>query len=230
MATRRTITRQTLAQEVASRLRDEILSGELTPGQRLVVPALEQSFGVSHIPIREALRELQAESLLQPAPGPGVVVAGVDIAELHDLYDLRRLIELHVLERAHQHYTPGLVASFHDPLEALEALRPEQHEGDWWAAHKQFHWAFLEPGMTPWARRLLHLIWQSSERYQRLFTLVFGSVDEANEKHRELVEAARGAFERLLRLWVEHLDYTEMTISDGYDARHHDGHELPRSD
>lgn len=215
------IERESLPRRVATMLRDEILSGAAAPGQRLVVKELVERWGVSHIPIREALRELEAESLVESRPGQGVVVATVDIEELRDLYRLRRLLEVDAIERGFASFTPAHVEAVGRMLDELTTLSPEQQEGNWWSAHQRYHWAFLEPGLTPWATRLLQLVWQSCERYQRLYTLVFGSVDDANHEHRNILEAAAGDdLTAFLDAWLHHLDRTEETIASGYRARH----------
>jgi DNA-binding GntR family transcriptional regulator len=213
--------RESLAKQAAARLRDEILSGAAPPGERLVVRDLVERWGVSHIPIREALRELEAESLVESRPRHGVVVAGVDIDELADLYRLRRLLEVDAVRRAFGHFTDDHVERARGLLDDLLALTPQQWQGNWWEAHRRYHWVFLEPGLSPWATRLLQLVWQSCERYQRLYTLVFGSVDDANHEHDRILSAAAGGdVDVFLDAWLVHLDHTERTIASGYRARH----------
>lgn len=210
-----------LSQRVATWLRNEILSGAREPGAPIVVRDLVERLGVSHIPIREALRELEAESLVVSRPGQSVVVAAVDLDELHDLYRLRRLIEVDAIRRAFPGYTPEFLDGARVLFEDLLELTPSQDDSRWWAVHKRYHWWFLEPGLTPWATKLLQLVWQSSERYQRLYTLVFGSVDDANVEHsRVLGVAAGGDVEAFVDAWLHHLDRTEETIASGYRARH----------
>ena len=223
--------RASLAKQAAARLRDEILSGAAPPGERLVVRDLVERWGVSHIPIREALRELEAESLVESRPRQGVVVAGVDIDELADLYRLRRLLEVDAIRRAFAHFTDDHVRGARGALDDLLALRPQQRKGNWWEAHQRYHWAFLQPGLSPWATRLLQLVWQSCERYQRLYTLVFGSVDDANREHHRILEAATGSdVDVFLDAWLVHLDHTESTIASGYRAHHDGGGPAPRGD
>lgn len=211
-----------LSQQVASKLRDEILSGAREPGAPIVVRDLVERLGVSHIPIREALRELEAESLVVSRPGQSVIVSGVDLDELRDLYRLRRLLEVDAVRRAFPDYTPGFLDGarrIYDELLGLAA--PSQDDSRWWSVHKRYHWWFLEPGLTPWSTKLLQLVWQASERYQRLYILVFGSVQEANVEHdRVLGVASNGDLDSFVDAWLHHLDRTEESIVSGYMARH----------
>lgn len=217
-----------LSQRVATWLRNQILSGAREPGAPVVVRDVVERLGVSHIPIREALRELEAEALVVARPGQSVVVAAVDIDELHDLYRLRRLLEVDAIRRAFPVYTSEFIEGARDLFDELLELAPSQDDSRWWGVHKRYHWWFLEPGLTPWSTRLLQLVWQSSERYQRLYTLVFGSVEEANVEHeRVLADAASEDVETFVEAWVHHLDRTEETIASGYVARHGDGEASP---
>ena len=70
------------------------------PGARINVRRLEAVYGVSHIPIREAIRRLEGEGLVVNVPKRGVVAAEVSLKELDEIYDLRRIVEPHVLRRA----------------------------------------------------------------------------------------------------------------------------------
>ncbi|HEX2153852.1 MAG TPA: GntR family transcriptional regulator [Acidimicrobiia bacterium] len=210
-----------LSQQVATRLRREILAGDLEPGAPIVVRDLVGRLGVSHIPIREALRELEAESLVVSRPGQSVIVSGVDLDELHDLYRLRRLLEVDAVRRAFPAYTSEFLDGARKIFDELLGLAPSQGDSRWWGVHKRYHWTFLQPGLTPWSTKLLQLIWQTSERYQRLYILVFGSVEEANVEHdRVLAVASSGNLEAFIDAWLHHLDRTEKSIVSGYLARH----------
>src|SRR5256714_15669655 len=105
-----TIQRVSLVDNVTERLRSALLTGDIQPGERIRVAALEKRFGVSHIPIREALRRLETEGLVITLPQRTAVAAGVDLADLDGLYDLRRMIEGEVAERAVERMTPEALA------------------------------------------------------------------------------------------------------------------------
>lgn len=214
------IRRRPLAEEVADRLRGDILTGVFLPGTRLVSQTLEDRYGVSHIPIREALRSLEAERLVTSRRGVGAVVAEVSEEDLHDLYDMRKLLEVHVLRRAAKNYDDNVIAQMEAAYQRLEATTPGE-DSAWWLDHRRFHFSFLEPGLTPWSQRLLESMWYSVERYQRMYVLVFGSVTHANREHATLLEAVRdGDADQLVALWLEHLDDKEASVAAGLHAAH----------
>ncbi|MGH3666478.1 MAG: GntR family transcriptional regulator [Egibacteraceae bacterium] len=211
------IKRPLLVDEIATRLRSDILNGHLQPGQRIPVASIARDLGVSHIPVREAIRRLEAESLVGTIPHQWPVVAGVRLEELHEIYTLRRLIEGDLARRAVGCYTDADITQIQGAAQRLWAADPKDPDGDFWTAHRAFHWAVLRPAMDSWSERILGLLWQSAERYHRLFTLVFGSLTEAHAEHRALTEAAAAKDQQaLVRVLVSHLHRTEQTVTTGY--------------
>lgn len=215
--------RPLLADEIAASLRTSILNGHLGPGQKIAVAAIARDMGVSHIPVREAIQRLEAESLVATVPHRGPVVSGVNLEELHDIYQLRRLIEGDAARRAASLYTDADITRIQDCLENLLNADPQTEEGGFWDAHRVFHHAILEPAGSAWSARILNLLWQSAERYHRLYTLVFGSLRTAHEEHRALAEAAAARDgNKLHRLLTTHLIHTEEVVTNGYRERNPD--------
>jgi DNA-binding GntR family transcriptional regulator len=210
------IERRSLVDQVGEVLRREILAGEYAPNERLVIDTLALKYGVSQIPVREALRGLEGEGLVEFRAGTGTVVADVTREELGELYELRRLIEPYVLRRAVGHYDDAMLSEARELLDVLTDTTPTRDSDRWWQAHLDFHDALLRPGFTPWSERFLRLIWQSVERYQRLYALVFGDISRANHEHEALLEAAvsRDA-DRLIAVWISHLDEKESRVAEG---------------
>jgi DNA-binding GntR family transcriptional regulator len=92
--------RPALWEPIAAALRRAIILGELAPGLHLEEPSLAEKFGVSRIPVREALARLQHDGLVRIEPRRGAFVVGMTEEEAHDVYDLRLLIEAHGIRRA----------------------------------------------------------------------------------------------------------------------------------
>lgn len=214
-ATDETIKRTSVVDTVTERLRREILSGEIEPGGRIRVGELEQRFGVSHIPIREALRRLETEGLVVTSPQRATLVAGIALEDLAGLYDLRRIVEVPVVRRGVGRATDTQTADVRRALEALEAVAPES--GEFWELHRAFHWALMAPGASDWVERVLEQLWQSAERYVRITAATFGTTPAAMRDHRlmvELFEAKDG--DALAELVERHLTRTELVLREGY--------------
>src|SRR5579871_1857286 len=180
-----TIQRVTVVDNVTVRLRRALLEGEIKPGERIRVTELEKSFGVSHIPIREAVRRLEAEGLIIALPQRAAVAAGVDLDDLSGLYDLRRIMECEVIRRAAGSMSDEEVAAVRKSLERLEAVAQDRDSPRFWKLHGEFHWALLAPAANAWIRRVVDQTWLASQRYVRLF--VSETLDDAMVDHRELL-------------------------------------------
>jgi DNA-binding GntR family transcriptional regulator len=92
--------RLALWEPIAAALRRAIILGELAPGLHLEELGLAEKFGVSRIPIREALTRLEHEGLVAIEPRRGAFVIGMSLDEVHDIYEFRLLVESHAIRRA----------------------------------------------------------------------------------------------------------------------------------
>jgi DNA-binding GntR family transcriptional regulator len=109
------ISRESLADEAADRLRHLIKTDKLAPGTRLVETSLARLLGVSRGPVREALRKLDREGLVVIQPHKGAVVAEWSLDDLLDAYDIRALLEVRAVELATERSARACVAEL-DPI------------------------------------------------------------------------------------------------------------------
>jgi DNA-binding GntR family transcriptional regulator len=192
-------------------LRRALLAGEIKPGERIKVSELERAFGVSHIPIREAVRRLETEGLIVAQPQRTAVAAGVDPVDLRGLYDLRRIVECEVIHRSVESMTEEQVEAVRSALASLEAVAQDHDSPRFWELHRDFHWALLEPGASAWIQRVLDQLWLASQRYVRLF--VSQTLGDAMADHGKLLvccERRDGA--KAATLLRRHLDRTELAV------------------
>ena len=173
--------------------------------------------GVSHIPVREALRRLEAGALVESTHHQGAAVSRISLDELHEIYDLRRLIEGATVRSAAALYTSDDLEAVVEAGERLKATDPTDPSGGFWDAHRALHRAILAPAMNPTVARVLGALWQSAERYTHLRTLVFGSPARAIGDHPRLVAVVLLRDPDLLaEELMLHLTTTEKMVTDGY--------------
>ena len=108
----------TVAEQAADALRRKIMSGELPEGFSLRQDALATEFGISRIPVREALVQLEGEGLVTIVPHKGAVVSGLSIDEISELFMLRSLLEPLLLKKS----APRLTAEDYAQLDAILAV------------------------------------------------------------------------------------------------------------
>lgn len=133
---------QTLNDRMADQLREKIVQGEFTPGQRLSEAALSENLAISRNTLREVFRLLTKEGLLKHEPNRGVSVTIPSIASIIDIYRVRRLIECQALAQAY----PRHPAKKH-LHEAVDMALRARDAGDWQGvgtANMKFHMAIVE--------------------------------------------------------------------------------------
>lgn len=210
---------ETMVDGITERLRQAIITGAIRPRERIRVADLERKFGVSHIPIREALRRLQSEGFVEISPRRTTIAAGVDLSDLANIYDLRRIIEVEIGRRSVSRMTKSDIETVRRALVSFQAVANDPSSAEFWERHRNFHWALLAPAANPTVQRVLDHLWQSSERYVRLFVSTFATMDTVMDLHVELYEACAGGdvttFENAL---TRHYVETEKTVRDGFSS------------
>ena len=212
------ILRVTLVDEIAERLRYRLMVGAIKPGTRILARELEREYRVSHIPIREALRRLEAQGVVTCGPHGQTIAARVGADELTEIWDARRLLETQVGRRAAGAFNPEQTAEVEAALAALRRETRDARSQAFLEAHRRFHWAILAPGGGEWLQRLLNQLWQGSDRYIQLFTRS-GPFrrDYFMEQHTELSNASRTNDADALEVAVlKHITETEREVQAGY--------------
>ena len=198
---------------VTAELRRSILSGALAPGQSFSLREIAGLLDVSFIPVREALRNLEAEGLVLIRPGRSTTVAPVDLDDLQAIYRLRRLLEPDIARRScllisdrELDRLASQAAQFGDESRSMDVIYDDHHE---------FHLALFAPAATAWDTRMLSTLWRAAERYIRIgFGLLDPDPDEHNRRrhaHEELVTVFRRRDpDAAARAVFEHLDHNEQ--------------------
>jgi DNA-binding GntR family transcriptional regulator len=146
-------------------IRSAILTGRLVPGQELRLRPMAAQLGVSFIPVREALRSLEAQGLLHTTRGRSATVAPLDADDLRGIFRLRRRIEPDLVVRACALTSIGDL----DAIEARFALAPDpcRHAQEGHGTHRDLLLDLLRPAASEWDVRTLQMLWRATERYVR---------------------------------------------------------------
>jgi DNA-binding GntR family transcriptional regulator len=131
----------TLVEVAAHRLRDAIMSGSLQPGQKIVEEQLCADFGISRAPLREALRVLAQQGLVEHLPRRGSRVTEWSSQDILQLFELRGVLERHAIESALPLADPG--TALPAVRQALEQMRVAHTDLDRDDAHREFHAAVV---------------------------------------------------------------------------------------
>ncbi|MHA7985796.1 GntR family transcriptional regulator [Rathayibacter sp. CAU 1779] len=216
--------RQPEAVRVAARLRDEILDGVRAPGSKLVERDLAGELGVSRVPVRDALKTLEAEGLVTLRPNTWAVVREFTPSDIADLHEVREGFEALSFRLATQRHTREGLETLHIVLEREEAAAAE---GDTVAARRaaaDFHETVTELA----GNRLLsevELVFRSRMRW------LLGQHDDTEQmarQHAELFDAiAHRDLDGVTRLAAEHLGESRVAqaarTAPGESASEDDG-------
>lgn len=199
---------------IIAELRDRISRGVLRPGDRVHQDGLAADLGVSIVPVREALKALEAEGQLAHIPNRGYFVTELDLAELREAYLIRRLLEDEAVRVAVPRLGAGDVAAL---VAATDAMAEASSHGALHAlvaANRTFHFRIYETSGLPRLVTMIRQIWDATEPYRAHFYTVSGNRARAIAEHREIIAAviARDA-ERTVRLLAEHRDTASSALA-----------------
>jgi len=183
---------RTLSSAIVEQLRRGILAGRYAAGEQLRQDALAAEFGVSRIPVREALFQLEAEGLVVIAPHKGAIVSAFSIEEIDDVFNLRVLLEPRLLAQS----APQLAVDDYAALTALDGAftraSAQQDVAQWGELNARFHLALYRHARQPRTLNIVTALLQSSERFTRLQMNREPALDRAEREHRRLVTLCRG--------------------------------------
>jgi DNA-binding GntR family transcriptional regulator len=185
------IQRQTVTALAANRLREKILRGDYREGVPLRQDALAAELGVSRIPVREALRQLEVEGLVTFSPHVGAVVSTLSLGEIKELFDVRAVLETDLLRRSIGELKPADIERAADILDAYEAAFRARDVGAWGVLNWRFHSTLLGAADRPLTMGLLQTLHNQSDRYTRLQLSLTHGETRADEEHRGILAAVR---------------------------------------
>jgi len=186
----------TLSEQLIVRLRGDLIEGRLPPNERLRMGGLEQRYGMSSSPLREALNRLVEEGLVVADQRRGFSVASMSLEDLDEITRMRVLLDPTALgdsiAQGDRNWECDVVARFHR-LEAIERDLGDlgvSLTDDWTDAHRQFHMSLLGACRSIRHRRWCASLFDQAERYRRLAARHRSAPRAKTAEHRELMDHA----------------------------------------
>ncbi len=180
-------TRQTAHEYVRGVLRRAILNGDLRSGSRLVQAELAAMLDVSTTPVREALRDLATEQLVQFDPHRGAIVAELSASDVHDIYEIRRVLEPLAMRQAVPNISDALLARLR---KLHQSMLDEPHSADWVDRNRVFHMAVYETAASSRLAAIIRNLQDASVMYIGASLQHRPELrEEANHGHAEILDA-----------------------------------------
>lgn len=156
---------ETIVDYVTEKIRRRIVLGKLVAGERVPLYALAEEFGVSRVPLREAVRQLEAEGLLDNVPRRGAIVRRLNRRDLEDAFRVLNDIEIIAVKRAARASDASVIADMRYWSERMHGLDREGISEDMLEAHRAFHFALFDAAGDGILLRHLKMLWHTCERY-----------------------------------------------------------------
>ena len=153
-------TPRTASTEICDRVRDDIVAGILPFGSRLTLDQLSSRYVTGHMPIREALRQLQGEGLVVQTPNRGARVRAVDVDFVRNIFDLRIAIKSMLARRAAERMEPAMIAALEAAERQFESCVAAQDFAGALVANRTFHRIVNEAANNPEAAGILDRHWR----------------------------------------------------------------------
>jgi DNA-binding GntR family transcriptional regulator len=195
------LSRRKTSEEVAARLRAEILRGELQPGLRLRQGQVASRFGVSTTPVREAFALLQAEGLVRIDPHRGAIVFHPSVEDVREYYEIREALETLAITLA----IPKLDDDALGDLQSLiNQMRRMRNEETWTSMNEDFHRAIYAASERTRLCGMIANLRDASSVYIRMYVAHQAPGARSDNDHQEILDACRHRDVERARAAVSH--------------------------
>ena len=218
--TREVSDKYSLRGRVFTKIRDDILNGVYKEHEELKEARIGKELGVSRTPVREALRQLELEGLVQIIPNRGAFVTGISAKDVRDIYMIRSRLEGLCARWACEHITREQLEAMEENVYLAEFHAGKGHMEQMAELDNQFHHTLYRACDS---KMLEHLLNDYHEYLLRVRKKALSSIDRgtaSNKEHRSIMEAIRaGNADLAERLASEHMKnaYANMVSNGLYD-------------
>jgi DNA-binding GntR family transcriptional regulator len=203
-------------EDVYERVRAAILDGELAPGAVMSQVALAEELGISRTPLREALRMLQSEGLVEGEPNRRVRVAPMTARDLEELCIMRVTLEAEALRLSVPSMTSEDIARLEGHMAEMAHYADQKDYRRWNAPHERFHRTLTEHAGER-VNFVLSQMFDHAERYRRLH-IGQGPGAWATPQHRDILDACKaGDRDKAAALLAGHVARTGLEVSELLD-------------
>lgn len=195
---------KTAQQAVAEALRNDITTGKLAPGSWIVQEAVAEQFGMSRIPVREALKTLEAEEYITYVPHSGYRVTKLSLDDLVEVFKLRAILEEALIRDA----MPGVTDEIVDEMRECNAeMNAASAAGNLIAVgviNRRFHFLTFQGSRMARTKRIVTQLWNTADAYRPLYSALLDMARVCGEHDLMVAAVADRDVERMVSLNHEH--------------------------
>ena len=172
-------------------LRKDMNEGRLKPGQKIIMSDVAKEFGLSDIPVREAIRRLESEGYVRFTPHVGAIVSELDGDKIIELYLIRVELESLATRLAVPYITSRDIDFLIKKNHAMELVVQREKLEKLGALNKDFHLRIYQAAPYPILNQLIEDLWEKMERTQSVFTFVPDRAAASVEEHKKIIAALK---------------------------------------
>jgi DNA-binding GntR family transcriptional regulator len=176
---------------LTSILREAILNGQIAEGTQLRQDALARQYDVSRIPVREALRQLEAEGLIIGQAHRSSVVAALSLSEITEIFEIRSILEPHLLSLSLPRMSPADMDTAEAILDNYDKALDAGDMKRWGELNWDFHQHFLIPADRPQTLAIVESLRRRVDRYTRMQINLTDGAQKSRTEHRAILAMAR---------------------------------------
>lgn len=198
---------------VCDSLRESILNAEFQPGERLIMSKLTKKFGISQMPIREALQKLQGEGLISISPFKGAQVRKVDRKFVRNLYDFRTAVERMLVQKAYQRIPRIGIERLIEAQDAYDKAVQDSDEAGLVAANLEFHSVIFSYSDNEEALMILNSHSSLLRTLRTIYGFDPGRSKQVCKEHHAIIKALQGSSEsKLLEVYEQHCENAKQDL------------------
>jgi DNA-binding GntR family transcriptional regulator len=176
---------------VLAELRLAILHGELAPGSPILQEAVAEEFGVSRVPVREALKILEGEGHVKYLPQRGYTVTKLAIGDLLEIYRIRQLLETEAVRAGVTRLTDADVQEMSKLVRAMDEVAGTGDVVALTTLNREFHFRLIKASNRDWLISIIRQLWDSTDPYRSVYFAESPNRKAIQREHRAILKATR---------------------------------------
>ncbi|WZL73197.1 GntR family transcriptional regulator [Clostridiaceae bacterium 35-E11] len=178
-----------LTARIFNKLRDDILNGKYVEGEKLGEAKLAEELGVSRTPVREALKQLELDGIVENIPNRGVVVLGISRQDIEDIYTIRTAIEGIAATWAVERITDEELARLKETYELMEFYTFKKDLEKFAEINTVFHEIIYKATKSRYLEQVLKDFQYYMKKARQKSLQVEGRIQESLQEHKEILNA-----------------------------------------
>lgn len=209
---------QTKSDIIYQEIKKDIINGKYKPNERIVISEIAKEFGTSDIPVREAMRHLESDNLIQNKPYVGAIVTNFNLADIKKIYNIRAILEGMATRIAVKKISKkGLKKLESTSTKMNKALRSENYVL-LASLNREFHHVIYASSDNEYLIKVIFDLWDMSLRARAIFSFMPERAQQAVDEHANIVEAIKNKEEDLAeKLVIKHMDSHLRALQLFYD-------------